>query len=123
MIGKKLIFAKSFFIETLDFVFLNNNLLAITKRLKMGIEQELSRLSESHFWASQATTKMDLLLNKIREKIHLSLIKKTPSPLGKALVTLTTETSKENCDNICIDDLKYRIDDTVEDKVIFEVTF
>jgi len=26
----------------------------------------------------------------------LNLIKKTPSPLGKALLTLTTETSKEN---------------------------
>jgi hypothetical protein len=66
---------------------------------------------------------MGPLSNKIRERIHLSLIKKTPSPLGKALVTLTTETSKEICDNICIDDLKYRIEDTVEDKVNCWVTF
>lgn len=33
-------------------------------------------------------------VKKIREKVHLNLIKKTPSPLGKALVTLTTESVK-----------------------------
>ena len=33
-------------------------------------------------------------VKKIRERVHLDLIKKTPSPLGKALVTLTTESVK-----------------------------
>lgn len=48
-------------------------------------------------------------VKKIRERIHMNLIKKTPSPLGKALVTLTTESSKEQKEHINIDDLQYTI--------------
>ncbi|CAI2363385.1 unnamed protein product [Moneuplotes crassus] len=54
-------------------------------------------------------------VKKIRERIHMNMIKKTPSPLGKALLTLTTESSKENFEIIPQESLQnyyQNIDDT-----------
>ena len=56
-------------------------------------------------------------VKKIREKIHFNLMNGTPSPLGKALVTLTTESSKDKMQLICIDDLNYNTDHEYRDTV------
>lgn len=46
-------------------------------------------------------------VKKVRERIHFNFLNGTPSPLGKALVTLTTESSKDKMQLIWIDDLNY----------------